>query len=196
MAEEDLKKAILERVQREKENILAQANREKEELVKLAQTEASSLKEGYLLEIEKRCSLKKARILNQINLETEKGLLEAKEKNISCALSLVKENLKEIRQDGNQYKSILSSLLQECLMIVRKDIKLKLKVNPLDRRFASEILKELKVDARIETQESIDAGLILQDLEENTAILNIFSSRLEKLIPQLRQEISKILFSE
>ena len=56
------------------------------------------------------------------------------------------------------------------------------------------MLKELKVDAQIEMQESIDAGLILQDSEENTAILNTFASRLEKLIPQLRQEINRILF--
>lgn len=196
MTEEDLKKAIQGRIQREREAILEQANKEAEQILKLAQDEASSLRNGYLLELKKTCFLKKTKEISQINLEAQKLLLEDKEKNISEVFVRVHNAFKTIRKDKNRYKEIFKNLLQETQEGLGKDSKVKIKVNPADREIALEVLKELKINAQIETKESIGSGLELCDLEENISIINTFESRLEKLMPELREEISKILFGE
>ena len=194
MAEEDLKKAILEKVQKEKEEILKQARREAEEILSQARCEAASLEEMYLAEIKKNCLLKKARELNQINLEVKKEFLEAKEKKILEVFSSVKELLKAISQDKARYKPIFKDLLLEALSCFGKSVKLQLKVNLSDKELALEVMKEQKVDVQLEALASVEEGLKLCDLEEKIIILNTFESRLNKLMPELRQEISSILF--
>ena len=194
MAEEDLKKAILEKIQREKQDILALGEKEKELVLKQAREEASILREEYLEKTQKIYSLKRAFALNQIELEAKRKILEAKEKKISQVFSQVQEKLKEVHQEKSGYKVIFRGLLEESLKALDKKVKVKLKVNPSDREIALGVLKGLGLDAQLETKDSIDAGLELCDLEENITILNTFQSRFNKLIPQLRQRINEILF--
>ena len=194
MAEEDLKKAIQQRIQREREAILNQARREAEEVLSQARCEAASLQDIYLAEIKKNCLFKKARELNQINSAVKKEFLEAKEKKILEVLSSVKERLKTVYQDKAGYKPIFRSLLLEALSCFDKSVKLRLKVNLSDKELALELIKELKLDTQLEALASIEGGLKLCDSEEKIIILNTFESRLNKFIHELRQEISKILF--
>ena len=194
MAEEDLKKAILEKIQREKQDILALGEKEKELVLQQARDEAFILREGYLEKAQKIYSLKRALALNQIELEAKRKILEAKEKKISQVFSQVQEKLKEVHQEKSGYKVIFRGLLEESLKALDKKVKVKLKVNPSDREIALGVLKGLGLDAQLETKDSIDAGLELCDLEENVSILNTFQSRFNKLIPQLRQRINEILF--
>lgn len=196
MAEEDLKKAILEKIQREKQDILAQAEKEKELILKQAREEASILREGYLEKAQKIYSLKRAFALNQIELEAKRKILEAKEKKISQVFSQVQEKLKEMHQEKISYKVIFRDLLEESLNALDKKVMVKLKVNPSDREIALGVLKGLRLDAQLETKDSIDAGLELCDLEENIIILNTFQSRFNKLILELRQKINEILFGK
>lgn len=196
MVQEDLKKAIQEIIQREREAILNQARQEADEILSQAEKEAASLQERNLAEIKKSCLLQKTKELNQINLELKGSLLEAKEKKVYEVFSLVEDELKTIHRNISQYKSILRELWLESFESFGDEVKLILRVNPSDKELALGVLKEFKNNAQLETKESIDAGLELCDLEENKIILNTFSSRLEKLKAQLRQEVSKILFGE
>ncbi len=196
MAEEDLKKAILEKIQREKQAILDEARKEEEAILKQAKEEASILREGFLEKTKKIYSLKRAFALNQIELEAKRKILEAKERKISQVFSQVQEKLKEVHQEKTGYKVIFRGLLEESLRAMDKKVKVKLKVNPSDREIALGILKGLALDAQLETKDSIDAGIELCDLEENITILNTFQSRFNKLIPQLRQSINEILFGQ
>lgn len=194
MTEENLKKAILEKVQREKQAILAEARKEEDAILKQAREEASILREGYLEKTQKIYSLKRAFALNQIELEAKRKILEAKERKISQVFSQVQEKLKEMHQEKAGYKVIFRGLLEESLNALDKKERVKLKVNPSDREIALGVINGLRLDAQLETKDSIDAGLELCDLEENVSILNTFQSRFNKLIPQLRQRINEILF--
>ena len=194
MAEEELKKAILEKIQKEKAFILQQARKEADEVLKKAKEDAAVLSEAYLTEIKKRCLIEQTRALNQINLEVKKRLLEAKEKSISDVFSLVKEGFKAIYKDNARYKSVFKHLLEEAKKGFDDDVELKLRVSPASREVALAVSKELNINADLEIKDSVDVGLELCDLEEGTTILNTFQSRLNKLMPELRQEVSRILF--
>lgn len=196
MAEADLKKAIQEKIQKEREAFLNQARQEAEEILSQAKKEAATLEERHLTEIKKNCLLQKTKELNQIKLELKRQLLEAKEKKIFEVFSLVEDELKTIHRDIGQYKSIFRYIWLESQESFGEDVKLKLKVNPSDKELALEVIKDFKKNVQLETKGSIDAGLTLCDSEENRIILNTFSSRLDKLKTQLRQEVSKILFPE
>ena len=196
MAEEELKKAILEKIQKEKAFILQQARKEADEVLKKAKEDAAVLSEAYLTEIKKRCLIEQTRALNQINLEVKKRLLEAKEKSISDVFSLVKEGFKAIYKDNTRHKSVFKRLLEEAKEGFDDDVELKLRVSPASREVALAVSKELNINADLEIKDSVDVGLELCDLEEGTTILNTFQSRLNKLMPELRQEISNILFGE
>lgn len=199
MAEEDLKKVILEKIQQEKRSLLSQAKQEYAKILSEAKREASFLKKEYLSQIEKEALLKKNKELNTVIQELKRKLLAAQEEKISEVFSLVEEKLKEVRKDREHYKVIFRQLFAESLESINKlqalsNSSLKLKVNTADRQLALEVLKEFKVDAQLETIESIEAGLVFSDLAENFIVLNTFASRLEKIMPQLREEVSKILF--
>lgn len=196
MIQEDLKKAILEKIQREKEAILTQAGKEADTILNQARLEASSLKETYVAQMEKRCLLERTRELNQINLQIKRSLFEEKEKKILEVFSSVRERLEAIPKDKNGYRAVFKRLLEESLENFPVYAKLKLKVNPLDRELALEVLREFPANIQLDTEESIDTGLELCDLKENKIILNTFASRWEKLQLPLRSEISKILFGE
>lgn len=194
MTEEDLKKAILEKIQKEKEAIVTQARKEAESILNQANAEVSSLKEKYVAQMQKRCLLERTRELNQINLQIKRSLLEEKEKKILEVFSSVEERLEAISEDKNGYRAVFKRLLEESLENFPVDTKLKLKVNPQDNELALEVLREFPANIQLETKESIDTGLELCDLKENKIILNTFTSRWEKLQLPLRSEISKILF--
>lgn len=194
MAQEDLKKAIFEKAEEEKGDILAQARGEVQNILKKAEEEARALRDGYLEEIKKNGLLRKTRDLSKIALELKRGLLEGKEKKITEVLALARENFKFIRQDRDLYRVIFKNLLEECLEDIERDIPLKLKTNPSDKELALEILKELRLHGEIENVD-ISGGVILSDLDGTKIILNTFTSRLEKLERELRQDINKILFA-
>jgi len=196
MAEEDLKMAIQEKVFQQRETLLKQAKEEAKKIIQDAEEMASHLQKKNLLEIKKRCLLEKNRQLNAINRKVKGKRLEAKEKKIDQVFSQVEEALKALPQESIRYKPIFKELLEEALKVVGKRANLKLKVNPRDKELAEELLRELNLPAGVETEDHIMGGLELFDLEKNTVVLNTFSSRLEKLKGQLRQEVSKILFGE
>lgn len=184
MAEEDLKKTILDKIQEEKDIILKDAKDEARKILASATLEAEVLKEAHLKEIKKNCLFKKNTELSRIILAGKREILSAKDKKIQEALSSI-----TIKSD----KTVLKRLLQESLECFDKDTKLKIKVNPSDKDLISEFIER---DVEIETSESIDGGFILSDIDEKITVVNTISTQMEKIKQKLKEKLGKALFQE
>jgi vacuolar-type H+-ATPase subunit E/Vma4 len=129
----------------------------------------------------------KQRALNESSLQAKREILIEKEKVFNEIVDAVTARLKDIRKDGDEYYNILKSLIIEAEESL-PDVIVKIRIPTEDIPLCEKILADLNFAAEIETGLNSVGGLIMSDPEERYICDNTFEARLNRILPQLRQQ--------
>jgi V/A-type H+-transporting ATPase subunit E len=187
MAEKEIKIAIKETFEQEKEKLLNQAQKEADDILSEARREAQLIKNSYIKELEGKMQQEKQRALNESSLQAKREILIEKEKVFNEIVDAVTARLKDIRKDGHEYYNILKSLIIEAEESL-PDVTVKIRISTEDIPLCEKIFADLNFTAEIETGLTSAGGLIMSDLEERYICDNTFEARLNRILPQLRQQ--------
>ncbi len=192
MAEKELKIAIKEEIEREKERILNQAKKEAEDILSEANKQVNSVRDSRIKELEERMQREKQKLSHELSPSARKEVLMEKEKVFGEVIDAVMTGLESIRGNRNEYYEILKSLTIESKEDFPDDVKLKIRISTEDVQLCEELVHELKLNAEIEGGLTCTGGLTMSDLAERYICYNTFESRLEKLMPRLKRELHEI----
>ena len=187
MAEKELKIAIKEKFEQEKEKLLTQAKKEEDDILSEAKREAQLIRNSYIKELEEKMQQEKQRLLSESSLQAKGEILIEKEKVFNEIIDAVTVKLEDIRKDEDEYYNILKSLIIEAEESL-PDVKFKIRIPTEDIQLCEKILDDLNFTAEIETGLISSGGLIMSDLEERYICDNTFEARLKRILPQLRQQ--------
>jgi vacuolar-type H+-ATPase subunit E/Vma4 len=188
MPENEIKKALKEDFEREKNSILEEAKKSERDILISAEEESKKIKEECIREIKKKLSQEKQKIISQISLEIKKEILIEKEKLFNSILDLIKKRIEKLRKNKIEYYNLLKSLLIEAKEFFSDENQLKIKIDKEDFDLCKILLDELKLKIKIEIISIPLGGLILTDIDEKFIFDNTIESRLNKIIPYLRKE--------
>lgn len=192
MPEKELKAAIREEVERKKEGILDQAKKEAEDILSEANEQANSIKDSYVRELAERIQQERQRLSSVLALSARRDVLIERAKVFERVTDTVTTELGNVRGNSTQYGEILRALIIESRENFPNDAKLKIKVLTEDLQLCQEIVGELKLNAEIAGGLVSSGGLVMSDMEEKYICYNTLESRLEKIMPQLKQRFHKI----
>lgn len=193
MADSQIKRAIREEFEQEKESLLNQARREAEIIISQSQREAESMRKRYLQELERKSEEDRIRLLSQLNLQVRKEILLKKEDLFKMVLERIRRGLEDLRQDKERYSAVIKLLILEAKENFSEEMRIKVKVDREDLEICKRVVSELNLNALVEEIPLSSGGVIVCDEEERFICNNVFKSRLEKLTPKIREKIFSLL---
>lgn len=197
MAEKEIKAAIREKFEKKKETVLARAQKEADDILLEGNTRVQSLRELYIKELEKRFEAEKQRKLSEMSLSARAEILTEKEKVFEYIIDGVVSRLKHIRENPEEYRKTMRFLILESKESFPDAEHLRFRVLDEDAEPCKTIVNELGLNAVMSAGSCGEAapcgygGVIVSDLNETRICDNTLSSRLKRLITELRTEFYK-----
>lgn len=190
MSDKELKAAIQEEFEGEKQKLLNQAKAEAEGILAEAQKEVDLMRKRYLQELEKRMAEEKLRALSELRLEARKEVLLEKEGIFEEAMEAIRGALQDLRLNKERYSHALRALIMEAKENFGEGVHLKIKVAKGEMGLCKKVVAELLgPHATIEEMPDASGGIIASDEEERRICDNTFASRLDKMAPLIRQRL-------
>lgn len=191
MAEKEIKAAIREKFEKEKETVLARAQKEADDILLEGDTGAKSLRELYVKELEKRFEAERQRQLSEMSLSARAEILTKKEKVFEHIIDGIVSRLEHVGKNPEEYRKILGFLVLESRENFPDAEHLRVRVLDEDVELGKKIINDLGLNAVVEAAPCGYGGVIVSDLNATRICDNTFESRLNKLIPELRAEFHK-----
>jgi vacuolar-type H+-ATPase subunit E/Vma4 len=184
--------AVLNAIHQTTQKQITKLNLQTEAQIRVIQSKASSeieeirriaVQEGKL-----RISNKKALLDQQKKLSSLQVLADARQKLIRQVLNNLKDQLVNFHDSPN-YKSILSNLINQSILILTPSLLPNQKIHLLlDKRDAKIIPEQIKNDPLIEIKFNMDCwgGCIAQSEDGQVRVLNTLEDRLNRALPSLQ----------
>lgn len=188
---------ILERIratgQIQVQEIQAQSEREVQACMNEAQFESERLfQAAYTLALEPEAG-ERAHALNQARFESMCTIGKARESLIDEVLSEATQQLEDIRDCPEEYAPALRKILLEILPgqdgMRSLDDRMILEADPRDQILLERILEENGLAMRVEYVLHCWGGLIARSPDGTIRIINTLESRMERVLPFLRQRL-------
>ncbi|MDI6740856.1 MAG: V-type ATP synthase subunit E [Candidatus Edwardsbacteria bacterium] len=186
----ELLKVIEAEAEAEQQRILTAARAQAGEIIKEAEAEVQRRREQFdrsCLEEEKAVRIKAE---SAANLKASALRLETKSAVLDSVFDRARERLRSL--SGSGYRTALGALIQEAAAGFDTSFTLRLRKD--DVTAAREIIKELKLDAKAEADDSVQDGVVARDQGSRLMVYNRFSDRLDRARPALLSRLSEILW--
>jgi|GEM_PF-1450911 V/A-type H+-transporting ATPase subunit E len=186
----ELLKVIEQEAHAERQRILDEAEMEAKKILAQAQAQASELKakQQVLLETEGKMALTKAK--STANLEASARILSAKDRIVEEVFQKATEQVQSMDKAKRQ-KLIKSLLTEACAQFEPGMV---ITVSKEDLSLVQQLMKELKLDAKVEAGAGVSSGVIVSNPQGTSVVLNRVSDRMARARPALVSEISKTLW--
>lgn len=192
---EKVSKAILDKARAEAESILEKARKEAEKTIEKAKLKRKEKYEKEVAKIISEAKREARSIIVKATLKNRREIAEAKHKVIK---EVIEEAKRKLRLRKFDVKKSLTALLLESLASIPAE-KIIVYVNPRDVNLLTEIVKEQKLEDKVEkivADKSLSGGLIVSSPDGKFKVNNTYEARLEMVMTKLLPELSKELFGE
>lgn len=187
--------AILEKeAGAEIERALAEARAQAEQLVAQATEEAQTYlaAQRQRLEAERKAAQVKAQSAAQVKASAL--ILQAKDQAIGEVFAAAEAELSRVQQDRSRYGAVLRGLIREAASGLAGRITVE--VNPKDLDLVRQAVKELKLDAEVNTADDVSGGTRVTSDDGRFIVENTLVSRVERVKPLLAPEIAALLWGQ
>jgi V/A-type H+-transporting ATPase subunit E len=200
---EEICRKIREDAAYESRVILEKAQKEAENVVGEAKQEAEKNKEAVLKELDREVQALKERIFSTLNLDKRRIVLEEKNKIINEVLEIVKREAQNFRQSQEYVLFLKKAILEGVEVIGGTDISIFysfLDEKIIDTAFIKEIsnLRQDKINKTLSftfyKSEFSDIGVIIQSKNGRCIYDNRFTSRLNRLYENIYMNLLKEAF--
>jgi V/A-type H+/Na+-transporting ATPase subunit E len=143
----------------------------------------------------KQAEAVKRQIIGAAELEARNIQLKALEKAVNESFDAASNQISELK--GTSYDKAMERLIQEGLEVIGP--KAKVQCSPKDKRVVASIVKKLSGKEKVSMDDSpveTMGGVVLTTPDESVRFDNTFEARLERMRPNLRQEVAAILTGE
>ncbi len=192
---------IMDEAKAKGDEIIGQGKRDAKSILDEAQVRSKAAQERILKEAERDAGQGRKRQVADATIKARKGKLGAREDIIDEAFRRSDKKLSEIA-NSSKYPAILENLVKEaCIEIGDGEIEVivrKEDAKIIEKRLSSleKSLKSKDINAKLSlSKETInELGVITRSRDGMVGVSNTLGSRLERMRPALRLEVSKILF--
>ncbi len=191
---------VLADTQKEAEAAILNARGDAKEVLRAAKEEAERVYTTQMGENTARIAAEKKRNKSLIEVETRNALLEAKEALVDAAFEKANVEIAKFVSTA-AYHDYLLKLIEEAVNKVGSK-KVVLQVNGADKAWLTKktlrsLSDKLGVELKIgKDNEKFIGGCKIRTLDEKIVYDNTIENRWEKLKPELRLEVARILFAE
>jgi len=143
----------------------------------------------------KQAEAVKRQIIGAAELEARNIQLRALEKAVNESFDAASNQISELK--GTSYDKAMERLIQEGLEVIGP--KAKVQCSPKDKRVVASIVKKLSGKEKVSMDDNpveTMGGVVLTTPDESVRFDNTFEARLERMRPNLRQEVAAILTGE
>jgi vacuolar-type H+-ATPase subunit E/Vma4 len=188
--ESELLKLIETEAQAEKQRILDAARQGAKDIRDKAQSQAAQMKEVQLALTLAEGNIATVKAQSAAHLEASALILSAKDRIIGDIFAEASQKVNSL--GGTPLRKALKSLMAEACsqfgpgMVVT--------VREEDLALAQQIAKDLKLDARVESDPSVGDGLTVSSPDRTAVVLNRFADRMARAKPALTSSLAQILW--
>jgi vacuolar-type H+-ATPase subunit E/Vma4 len=188
--------ALLEKeASAEIETLLSEARTRASEVVAKAKGEAEALIVAQQRSLANQHEAALVRARSSAQLEASSLKLRAQHEAVEGVFAHVTGEINKLVKDSKKFAPVLKKLLDEALEALdNRDDVAAIVVNPAHSEIAEEAVKNAKLKASIEVDESLLAGVRLKSKNSAVSVENSLFSRLDALKDDLAAEVSKHLF--
>jgi len=143
----------------------------------------------------KQAEAVKRQVIGAAELDARNIQLKALEKAVNESFDAASNQISELK--GTSYDKAMERLIQEGLEVIGP--KAKVQCAPKDRRVVASIVKKLSGKEKVSMDDNpveTMGGVVLTTPDESVRFDNTFEARLERMRPDLRQEVAAILTGE
>ena len=143
----------------------------------------------------KQAEAVKRQIIGAAELDARNIQLKALEKAVNESFDAASNQISELK--GTSYDKAMERLIQEGLEAIGP--KAKVQCSPKDKRVVASIVKKLSGKEKVSMDDNpveTMGGVVLTTPDESVRFDNTFEARLERMRPNLRQEVAAILTGE
>ncbi len=202
---ENITKEIRKEAEEEREEILEEAKERAEDIKEEGENEAETEKRRITSRGEREVDRMKRRIIANARRKARQNKLQAREEMIQKALDDAREKLVELKDDKEEYNTILKNLIIDAgaavgggdlnVLVLEEDEEL------LSSEDLSDISEKISERAGKDTSLNLEPGLkdaeggaVVEKADGSISSNNTFEARLKRKKESLRSEVAKILF--
>ncbi len=182
---------VLQGARREADRILEEARARASSIIEEARQRVPSILEYYDKRARRWIELERQRQLGLAQLKINEAYLKAEHEVLARVFDGLEEEVRKRLQSPDEYREYLKTILQEIFRGSQFE-KPVVKVNPSDESMVKEILQEMGVDARVEGDESVELGAVVEDEERGFLIYNTLQTRMDRVKRIVSEEIRKL----
>lgn len=177
--------AIHSEAQDRASEIVADAEKEGEELVSKRERAAKQQREATLV-----------RARSSAELEAASMRLRAQQNVIESVFDEAAERIDAVVADPTTYTPVLKTLASEAVAALPAGGDLTVLVHPDEKPVAEKVLKDLGVDAKLETSDAVRGGVRMKGPKGTASIENTLYERLDALRDDLANEVYEVLLQK
>ncbi len=188
--ESELLKLIENEAQAEQQRILDAARQEAKDILDKARAQTVQMKESQEALLTAENNITAVKDQSAARLEASALILSAKDKIINGIFAEAAQKLNAL--SGAPQKQALKNLMAEACSQFGPGMVVTVKKE--DLALAQQIAKELKLDAKLETDPQVKDGVIVSNPDRTSVVLNRFADRMARAKPALTSSLAQILW--
>ncbi len=185
-----LENIVLKGARREADKILEEARRRASSIVEEARQKVQSILESYDKRARRWIELERQRQLGLAQLKVNEAYLKAEHEVLARVFDGLEEEVRRRLQSPDEYRVYMKTILKEILEGSHFE-KPVVKVSPSDEPLVKELLREIGIDARVEGDDSVEMGAVVEDEERGFVIYNTLQTRMDRVRRIVSEEIRK-----
>ncbi len=176
MTENKIEVIVLSKAKQEADNIISGALLGASEIIERAKEKVPQIIDEYIKKANNFISAEKQRIFGRVQLEINSKMINLENEIVNRVFENLEEDLVKLFENREVYRNYLKNVISEIFKnnIFQKPI---VRVNPRDY----EIVKELIDDIEIIKDDSVEYGVVVEDLERGFVVRNTLKTRIERV---------------
>ncbi|MDP2807650.1 MAG: V-type ATP synthase subunit E [bacterium] len=188
--ESELLKLIENEAQAEQQRILDAARQGAKDILDKARSQTVQMKEAQEVLLASENNIAAVKAQSAVHLEASALILSAKDRIISGVFAEAAQQLNSL--SGAQLKQALKNLMAEACSQFGPGMVVTVKKE--DLALAQQVVKELKLDAKLEADPLVKDGVIVSNPDRTSVVLNRFADRMARAKPALTSSLAQILW--
>ncbi len=181
---------VLQGARREADRILEEARARASSIIEEARQKVPSILEYYDKRAHRWVELERQRQLGLAQLKVNEAYLKAEHEVLARVFDGLEEEVRQKLESPDEYRAYMKTILQEIFQESQFEKPI-VRVNPSDESIVKEILREMGIDARVEGDDSVELGAVVEDEERGFLIYNTLQTRMDRVRRIVSEEIRK-----
>lgn len=192
--EKEVREILFNIAKREAEGIVKEARSKAEEIMKEADREAEKMLEDERNKLKTQLEIERSKRIGVAERMAKEKVLIAEHKIVEEVVKETLEGLSKLRGNVNEYKRVLTHLIEEALVMQEGDIEIH--VNPEDKILIEGVISDMGLKLKVVPDESVNLGIVLYDTSRGFVVYNTLEERLEKAKGLLLENLKEVLLKD